>query len=279
MMATMQINGFQMHYEVTGSGPNLLLLHGLGSSAEDWEYQRDACAMHHRVVACDLRGHGRSERPDGPYSIAGFATDVAALVDALAIERIHVVGISMGGMVALQLAADRPDLIDRLVIVNSAGEVVPSGLQWLAVFQRLAITRVFGLPRMGRVVARKLFPSEAQRELRETFASRFGRNDKHAYLNSVHAIVGWSVRERLSAIDAPTLWVSGDRDYTPVSVKEPFVAEMPDAQLRVVSDSGHATPMDQPGVFNDMVLDFLGSADAQPVHQQRGDGLHAALRA
>ncbi|MFX5610710.1 alpha/beta hydrolase, partial [Acinetobacter baumannii] len=97
----------------------VLLLHGLGSSARDWEYQLPALLGRYRLLVPDLRGHGRSGKPRGGYSMAGFAEDCAALLDRLGCGPVHLVGISMGGMIGFQLACDRPDLLRSLTIVNS----------------------------------------------------------------------------------------------------------------------------------------------------------------
>jgi len=99
--------------------------------------------------------------------------------------------------------------------------------------------------------------------LRRKIEERWPQNDKHAYLASLDAIIGWGVRERLAAITCPTLVISADRDYTPVSLKEDYVRELPDARLVVIEDSRHATPLDQPERFNQTLLEFIRS-HAQP---------------
>jgi pimeloyl-ACP methyl ester carboxylesterase len=92
-------------------------------------------------------------------------------------------------------------------------------------------------------------------------AERWAKNDKHAYLASFDAIVGWGVQERLSKVSCPTLIISADRDYTPVALKENYVKLLPDARLAVIADSRHATPMDQPERFNQTLLEFLTAVD------------------
>src|SRR5579859_4812705 len=98
-MPTAKLDGVDIHYESTGTGPAVLLLHGLGSSGRDWEYQIPSLTGY-RVIAPDLRGHGRSSKPGGRYSIAGFAADMAGLLRALGARPAHVVGLSLGGAVA-----------------------------------------------------------------------------------------------------------------------------------------------------------------------------------
>lgn len=255
-------DGCQLHYEESGQGSPLLLLHGLGSSNLDWEYQTAALASRYRVIAMDMRGHGRSDKPDERYSMAGFATDVAALIDQLRLGPVHLVGISMGGMIGFQLGVDRPELLKSLTIINSGPEVKVRGPRdVITLVKRWTLSRLLSLDKVATGLGRILFPKPSQVELRLKIQRRWPRNDKRAYLASLDAIIGWGVRERLARITCPTLVVTGDRDYTPVALKEAYVAELPNARLAVIDDSGHATPMDQPDIFNALLLDFLGEVE------------------
>src|SRR5215218_7951709 len=123
-MPMITLNGLDVFYETRGSGDPVLLVHGLGSSTEDWEPQVDALAREFTVVAYDVRGHGRTGKPGGRYTVSQFADDAAALIAALGLGPVHVIGLSMGGMIAFQLAADHPALVRSLVIVNSGPEMV-----------------------------------------------------------------------------------------------------------------------------------------------------------
>lgn len=255
----------QLHYEEYGSGTPLLLIHGLGSSTLDWEYQIPALSQHYRVISLDLRGHGRSDKPRERYSIAGFAEDVAALIEHLSLPPVHLVGISMGGMTGFQVGVDYPELLKSLTIVNSAPEVkVKRPKDVLMVAQRWLFSRLLSLETIGKKLGRLLFPKAEQVELRLKVERRWPMNDKRAYLASLNAIIGWGVRERLARITCPTLVVTADHDYTPVASKQAYVDELPNARLLVVEDSRHATPMDQPELFNTQLLAFLAEVDQQP---------------
>lgn len=253
-----QVRDVELFYERAGAGPPLLLLHGLGSSTADWALQLPAFTPHFDVLAPDARGHGRSSKPPGPYSVPMLAADAAAFLDALAIPAAHVLGLSMGGMVAFQLALDRPDLAQKLVIVNSAPELIAQ--TWgerLRVAQRLALVHLLSPRGMGRFLGRRLFPRPDQAPLRALMAARYAKNDKRAYLAALRALINWSVMDRLSDLRCPTLVVAGDQDYTPPAYKAWYTAQIPDARLVVIEDSRHATPIDQPERFNRAVLDFL----------------------
>ncbi len=252
------VDDVQLYYEVDGTGAPLLFLHGLGSTGRDWAEQVDHFDDEYRVLRVDLRGHGRSEKSDGPYHIAQFARDVAVLLRRLDAAPAHVVGLSMGGMVALQLGADAPQLVRSLVVVNS---VADTELQtWRDVWfylSRRTVVQVLGMRRVGKIIAKKLFVKPDQEDLRREFVRRWSRNDKQAYVWSVDAIMGWSVWDRLPGIAVPTLLVASDEDYTPVSDKERIAARMPNAELTVVRDARHALPVERPDDFNAIVDDFL----------------------
>ena len=252
------VNNVELFFETSGSGETVLLIHGLGSSARDWEMQVPAFAKRYRTVAFDLRGHGQSQKPKGPYSMSLFAKDTAELIKSLGVGSVHVVGISLGGMIAFQLAVDSPELIKSMVIVNSGPELVVRTLKerW-QVFMRFAIVRLMGMRKMGEVLSKRLFPKDGQENLRQIFVARWAENDIRAYLDTMRAIVGWSVADKIQNIKMPILIVAADNDYTPVSAKEAYLPSLGNAELVVIEDSRHAVPVEKPEEFNRIVLEFL----------------------
>jgi len=248
----------KIHYQIHGQGDPLLLIHGLGSSGRDWEMQLDSFSRHFQIVIIDLRGHGRSDKPPGPYSMPCFAADAAGLLQALNASPTHVLGISLGGMVAFQMALDFPDLIRKLVIVNSVPDLVPRGIgDVLGFWQRLLIIRLLGMEKMGRALAKRFFTEPEQEPLQEVFIKRWSENHIPAYRASLKAAYGWSVQDRLGEISAPTLVVGADGDYFPTQDKEAYTALIPEARLEVIENSKHALPVERPEVFNQTVLRFL----------------------
>jgi 3-oxoadipate enol-lactonase len=250
-----------IHYEVQGSGPALLFIHGLGSCQLDWEKQVDAFRDRFMVITSDLRGHGRSGRPRGPYSIATFAEDQIALLRELGVASADVVGLSLGGAVAFQLALDAPELVRKLVIVNSDPDFVLRTLaQRLFVWQRTAMIKWLSFERMGKLVAAKMFPGPDQEEVRRIFVERYARNEKGPYLDSLNALFGWTIADRLDELRCAILVVAADQDYSPLSRKQAYVAKLAVAKLVLIEDAGHATPMERPGRFNAVLRDFLEEA-------------------
>ncbi|MBE7417554.1 MAG: alpha/beta fold hydrolase [Ideonella sp.] len=262
-MPTLRLPDIDLHYECTGEGPPLLLIHGLGSSTRDWEHQVPHFARRYRVICADMRGHGRSHKPPGPYSIARFAADTAVLLQALKTGPAHVVGISMGGMIAFQLAVDAPELVRSLAIVNSGPELVPRGWKMrLQIMQRRLILRWIGMRKLGVVLSERLLPGPELAVQRKTFVERWAENDPRAYRDAFDALIGWSVADRIGEIRCPTLVVAADQDYTPVAAKQAYVQKMPDAELVVIPDARHAVTAERPEAFNTMLTRFLERVEA-----------------
>lgn len=253
------LNTIDLAYAEAGQGDPLVLIHGLGGSRRDWELQWPALTPHFRMVTPDLRGHGVSPRPPGPYRIGLFAADVAMLMRRIEARPAHVVGLSLGGAVAQQLALDAPELVRSLVLVNTAASFVSDGWRRrLMGVQRFAATYFRGMDKVAADVAQRLFPHEEQAPLRNEATARLSVNAPSAYRNSLMAIARFNAIDQLSSITCPTLVISGDTDYAvPMSVKERLAGGLPNSRLVVIPHSGHATPMDQPEAFNKLVLEFL----------------------
>jgi pimeloyl-ACP methyl ester carboxylesterase len=262
-MTIAKLRDLDVFYEERGipTGDPVLLIHGLGSSTEDWEPQMAALSREFRVIAYDVRGHGRTAKPGGRYTVPQFAEDAAALIARLGIAPVHVVGLSMGGMIAFQLAADYPAIVRTLVIVNSGPEMILR--RWrerMGIMQRRMIVRLMGMRKMGEVLADRLLPGDEHAARRDVFAERWARNDKGAYLRALSALVGWSVTPRLPSIHCPVLVVAADQDYTPVAWKQWYTALLPNASLVVIPDSRHMMPVERPQLFHEALLPFLSDA-------------------
>jgi len=257
-MSRVQSNNINLFYEVNGKGQPLLFIHGLGSSSRDWELQSAEFSKNYQVITFDLRGHGQSDKPAGPYSLSMFASDAAGLLKSLGVDSAHVVGLSLGGGVAFQLAIDFPAKVKTMTIVNSAPElVVRTFKDRIRIWQRFAIVKLLGMRKMGEVLSKRIFPKDQHAPLRATFIDRWAENDPRAYQEAMRAMVGWSVTDKLGSIKCPSLIISADQDYTPVALKEVYTKLIPNAQLVVIADAHHATPVEQPEKFNAVLWDFL----------------------
>jgi pimeloyl-ACP methyl ester carboxylesterase len=187
-----------------------------------------------------------------------FARDVIALLDYLKIDKVHMVGLSMGGMIAFQLAVDYPQRFHSMTIVNSGPAVVPKTFKdRVGVWMRFIIVRTMGMRKMGETLAPRLFVDPDQENLRQTFIQRWAENDSRAYLDSLRAIVGWTVEDKIKNITLPTLIVASDQDYTPVSAKEAYIAKMQNVKLEVIPNAHHAVAGERPDAFNQVVDRFI----------------------
>lgn len=246
-------------YGEAGHGPPLVLLHGLGGSRNDWPLQLPAFVQRYRTVAVDLRGHGLSPKPPGPYRIGLMAADVALLLMRRKTGPAHVLGLSLGGAVAQQMALDYPELVRSLVLVNTASRFVSS--QWrhrLLGAQRFAAAYLQGMDSVAEDVAQRLFPLLEQAPLRNETIERIRSNDLGAYRASLWSLARFNLTALLELISCPTLIVAGDQDNTiALQAKVELAKRIPNSRLEIITGSGHATPIDQPELFNQVVLRFL----------------------
>ena len=257
-MPTILANHINLYYEEHGSGQPLIFIHGLGSSTLDWEFQVPEFSKSYRVITFDLRGHGQSDKPTGPYHISMLAVDLAGLFQALNIPSAHLVGISLGGAVAFQFALDYPASVKTLTIVNSGPSLggTPEEAQQ-EIERRVGIVKQLGMRAMGEALSPTLFPKPEQAALRETFVKRWAENDPRAYIEATRSVLGWNVTDKLEKIKCPTLILAADQDYTPVAEKEAYVKLIPQARLVVISEAHHATSLEQPEKFNAALREFL----------------------
>ncbi len=259
------VNGIRLRYEAWGAGEwPLVLLHGLGSSADDWIMQLGALAPHYRCVAVDLRGHGLSDRPAGAYSIALFASDVVALVQSLGLAPAHVFGLSLGGMVAQQMAMAQPAVVRSLVLLNTLPGLWPPvrGTARLAARRLSPPWRRRSMDEQAARVAADLFPRPEHAPLRAQARARLAANDPIAYRRAIRAIVGYRPGSALSRIACPALIMAGTADrVVPAAYQVRLRRALPRAAFVAIPDGGHACNLEWPEPVNAAVLAFLQSVD------------------
>jgi len=259
-MPAVIVNGVEIAYADEGKGEPLIFLHGLGISQADWQPQIEYFKEHYRVIAPDFRGHGASEKPDSDYSISIHSTDIIALMDVLELPSVHIVGLSMGGMVAFQLAVDTPERLRTMTIVNS-GPALPNDTfaAKKMLWSRLIMIHLLGMKWFAKKVAENMFVSTEHDEAIAALANQIASNPKKIYLRNLKSLWGWGVLEHLAEIEIPTLMLTGDSDYSPVAVKQVIVGAMQRAELVVVENSGHGTPIERPEETNKAIEAFLSA--------------------
>ncbi len=255
-------NRISLEYLDQGEGEVILLLHGLGSTKADWELQKEEFSSDFRIIAPDLRGHGNSTKPKDreAYGIPQFAEDMKLLLDKLDIAKCIVVGFSMGGAIAFEMATKYNDLISKMVIVNTAPDFNTLGeMGDQMIRERTEMLRSQGMEAMAKKVADGMFPEDDQKDLREAFYKRANENDLEAYYNSFITLMNWGIGDKVRSIEIPSLVVASDMDYTPVALKESYTSKMKNAKLKIIKNSRHGVTMDQPEQFNKALLKFFKS--------------------
>jgi len=257
-------DGADLYYESNGSGEPVLLVMGLGMAATGWWRTVEVLAEEFRVIAFDNRGSGRSDAPNGPYSIAGLAADAAAVLDAAGEESAHVYGISLGGMIAQELALAEPQRVRSLVLGAStpggAGHVLPDR-ETLEFLNRRA-TMDFEEGVWASV------PYNYGYATRTTFAARLGADiaqrlryppNATGYRAQLAAAWGWDATQRLPELRVPALVLHGDEDrIVPVENGRRLAAAIAGSRFEELAGAGHLYPTDEPRADRE-VLRFLAS--------------------
>ena len=264
-------DGVDLHWLERGRGRPVVLLHGLGSCGGDWAFQVPALEQDVRTILPDLRGSGRSAHPPGPYSIAGFADDTWALLDHLGVAEADVVGFSLGGAVALEMALQRPGRVPRLVTINSLACYRVDGFRkWAELTIQSWVVRVGGMERAARLVADRVFPEPWQAAMRDRAARVIGATPVRPYLDSVRALAAWCATDRLGLLASRTLMIAAEFDYTPLAEKRELAAQL-GAGFVVVRGSRHGTPFDAIGTTNACLAAFLADQALPPAPDCRTD--------
>lgn len=264
------VNGVRLYYEIDGDGPPVLLLHPIGLDLTCWDAQVAALLRGFRVLRVDLRGHGRSEVPPAPYTLAGLADDVHGLLQRLQIGPAHVVGLSLGGMVAQVLALDHPGDVRSLVLADTVSTLSPEART--AIVERGEKARRGGMTAvLDTTLARWFTPSFMHAPVVGRCRERLLADDVEGWAGAWQAISQVETQPRLKEIRVPTLVITGEADVSaPPARAEAMAAAIPGARLHIVPGAPHMLPMEQPAVFNAAVLDFLRTAGPAGQTSRRG---------
>lgn len=241
-----------------GQGPALVLVHGYLGSARHWDGQFPAFEGRFRCIAPNLAGFGDSAGLSAPDSIAGHAAQVLATLDALGVERFHLLGHSMGGMIVQQMAAMAPERIARLILYGTGPVgVLPDRFETIA--QSRARITGEGLPATVRRIAATWFEAGEAAPGYAPCVAEGDRATRQAALASLTAWEGWDGTAALAGFGMPALviWGDGDRSYGWAQPRALWRG-IPGCRLAVVPGCAHAVHMEKPALFNAILGDFLG---------------------
>jgi 3-oxoadipate enol-lactonase len=252
----------EVHHVIAGppDAPVVVLSNSMGADLRMWDGVADRLRQHFRVVRYDTRGHGHSPVPDGPYSMDDLADDVVTLLDRLGVQQAHFVGLSLGGMAGIRLAAREPARVDRLVLLCTAA-FLPRELGYV---ERAAAVRAEGTGSVAAAVVGRWFTAgflAANPLQRKEAEQMVADTPAEGYAGSCEAIAAMDLRPDLARIGAPTLAIAGADDAaTPPSYLEEIAIGVPDGRLLVVPDAAHLAAAQQPEVVAAAILDHLEGA-------------------
>jgi 3-oxoadipate enol-lactonase len=260
----------RIYYESHGQGYPLVMIRGLGSNADHWYAQLPDLSAHFRVIVFDNRGIGRSSDPGGAFSIQDMAADTVGLMDALHIQQAHVLGVSMGGMIAQRIAIDYPRRVRGLVLVVSHCGGPPQVPASEPIARLVHEMTTVGSPE-SRIKALPAFFDPRTLKERPECAQAYAAvslkypADVKILSRQYRAIQGHDACDHLPAIQAPTLVVASQGDVLiPPANSEILAARIPDARLVTIPGGGHQILVEQPQACNRAVLDFLKTMAVSP---------------
>jgi pimeloyl-ACP methyl ester carboxylesterase len=270
-----RLHGHDVGYRLAGHGPVVLLVHGLAGSSRTWKDVMGPLARRHTVLAPDLLGHGESAKPLGDYSLGAYASGLRDLLGVLGLPRVTVVGQSLGGGIAMQLAYQHPEIAERLVLVGSGGlgrEVSPilraltlPGAEYLMPVLFPGFARDGG-NWLARFLHDRGWRAPHMAEGWRAYASLASAPNRHAFVRTLRTVIDPG-GQTVSAVDRlylaaamPTLIVWGDQDHViPVEHAYAAHAAMPGSRLEIFEGVGHFPHAEAPGRFVEVLSDFVAT--------------------
>jgi 3-oxoadipate enol-lactonase len=259
-MPEVRAGQLRLHYEAAGEGVGVVLVHELGGSTETWaNLQPRLVGAGLRVVALDLRGAGRSDVPAAGYGLTDLADDVLRVMDAANLSKAFLVGLAVGGLIALQCAHERPGRVLGLVLIDTPLAIPESTAAFTR--QRADIVVREGMAAVVDQSLSRSFPppvAAACPPALSWYRARFLRNDPRGYALASLAFLGTDFREAASRIDVPALVLVGEHDVLFPPAQARLLAEaLPRATYHVIAGAGHFPPLQVPDALANLVVPFL----------------------
>lgn len=249
-MPQVEINGVKINYVFEGTGfETIIFIHGLGESLESWRHQINFFSKKFKVIALDLRGHGKSSIPKKKIEIGDFAEDVKGLLDHLGIKKAHFCGLSMGALVLFEMYKRCPDYFLSMILVAARHKFPPA---------QTAVLEGMSMEIIGAEVATFALAANAPEQLKEEVAKMIAGTKKDAYIQSAEATSMLDYSELLPKIKVPTLIIVGELDIvTPVSSAEIINKSIQGSILQIIPGVGHLPNREASEKFNNLLDEFL----------------------
>lgn len=264
-------------YSTHGRGEPVVLIHGLGLTGAEWALQVRALQSRFRVIVPDLPGFGGSSAPTNRCSIASCAHMLWGLLDEVAASSANLVGFSLGGAVALEMALQRPRQVPRLALINSlASYRLDHWRKWVEARLTETLVRTLGMRAAAAFGAMRLFPHPWQLAIRQRASQVVGSIPSSVYLGMGLALQDWTAADRLDRITSRTMLIAAEHDCTPLEEKH-VIARQLRAAMVVVRGSRHGTPFDSVEATNACLLALLTDGPLPPQDRWTCDSQHTAV--
>ncbi len=253
----------KINVDISGNenGPVVLMAHSLGCNLHMWDPQMQVLEADYRVVRLDMRGHGQSDVPAGPYTLEELANDVIAVMDSQKIEKAHWVGLSVGGMIGQSLLLRYPQRIISAVLADTASsQPAAAGPIWDA---RIQAVETNGLKSIVDATMERWFTSAGLKSGVAGMAAvkaQLAATSSEGYVACCHAIMKLNYIDQLPNVKVPVLLIVGAEDVaTPVSGSQAMHEKLPNSQLTILDNASHISNVEQVDAFNEGLLSFLES--------------------
>lgn len=256
-------NGLHFEYEIQGKveSPNLLCLHSLGTSWAVWDGQVAELSQHFRIIRLNLRGHGRSEGSPPPYSLKLLVEDVIAILDQLNVRKTHVMGISIGGMIAMGIAIHHSSRVDRLIVADARAQMQP---EFSAIWDKsIALLESAGMESVINLSLERWF-SQSFRESCPAVIEKFRDigigTSTDGFIGCARAVQQLDYIDQIELIKAQTLFIVGEEDQASTPEMMRLMSHrVSGSELTVIPGAAHLTSIESPNIFATLAMNFLSS--------------------
>ena len=276
-MSSAYVNGLNISYEIRGTGLPIIFIHGFGSKKEVWAPQTIELSKKFKTITIDLRGTGKSDRPNYPYSMKMFVDDIKGLMDFLHINKIHLIGRSFGGMIAQHFALSCPEFLDKLILISTNYGRPDS--EWVEIIKNNRLQEIKLLQKSPEKAfwegLRWRFHQDFQKELKNNPKKKFfdqfsaeslikestiNPSTPQDIINQAEAMKSHYTLEKLDQIRNETLLITASHDrLTPKSVMVEIHKKIPNSTLKIIEKAGHFMTLSRASEVNKVILDFLES--------------------
>lgn len=260
-MAYLRCNNIKIYYEITGKGMPIVLINGIGCDTRSWEFLIPFLASSFQVINFDMRGSGKSDKPDKPYTISEITNDTYDLLSGLNIKRANILGFSLGGCVAIELAINHPEIIDKLILLSTTPSLKkPYPPTETA---KLSLNQTEVTPDSLKNIYDIIYGPDFKKRFKIEEFIKMRMEDPYpqpsfAYINQLHALNNFDMCDKVDRIADKTLIIAGSNDnMIPPDNSKWLHKKIMHSKLSIIKDAGHILPVECPDTLNKIIKTFL----------------------